>query len=145
MLEGRCLRTNRFLWGYRHLELSLAEGLSVELDRGRCGTSATRSDPLIYLFGDVSFICLRLLVGLFEAGAPTDDALEHCDDFCLHLRLGRPWLGVVRASLVTREGRAVTHESESLPWTQLPLAVAKLVGEVLCFRQCECLAAARGK
>ena len=139
MLEGRCLWTSRFLWSYRHLELSLAEGLSVELDRGRCSTWAIRSDPLINLSGDVSFICPRLLVGLFKAGAPTDNTLEHGDYFCLHMRLSHPWLGVVSDSLVATEGRA--GESESLLWTQLPLAVAELVGEVLCFRECECLAA----
>ena len=87
MLEGRCLRTNRFLWSDRHLELSLAEGLSVELDRGRCSTSATRSDPLINLSGDVSFIWQKFLVGRFKACASTDNALQHGDDFCLHQRL----------------------------------------------------------
>ena len=88
MLEGRCLlRTNRFLWSYRHLELSLAEGLSVELDRWRCSTSAIRSDPLINFFWNVSFIYLRILVGLFKTGASTDNALEYCDNFCFHLWL----------------------------------------------------------
>ena len=96
--------------------------------------SAARSGPLINLFWDVSFNCLRLLVGLFKTGAPTDNALEDCDDFRLHLRLDYPWLGFVRVSLVSPEGRAVTEEPESLLRTQLPLAVARLVGEVLCFR-----------